>query len=184
MLRRYVCIHSVVLPEAAGIIFSGGFPRGQTPVLRRAAQRAIYRVQCELEGLAEHENPAVMLCDRGTLDGLAYWMGEEDYLDQVGTTPSAELARYDVVVHLRTPALENGYNRENPLRIESALEAAAIDDRILAAWEQHPRRVVVDAAADFLTKAAHVVGIVRAETPYCCQASFKATASIPIIPMQ
>jgi predicted ATPase len=182
MLRRYVCVHTVILPEAAGIVFGGGFPRGNSYALRRAAQRAIFHVQRELERIAEVQNPAVILCDRGTLDGLAYWMGEDDYLTQVGTTLSEEFARYDVVIHLRTPAVENGYNHNNPLRIESALEAAAIDERILRAWEGHPRRVVVDAASDFLSKAAHVVAVVRAETPQCCQSNFKATASIPIVP--
>jgi predicted ATPase len=183
MLRRYVCIHTRVLPEAAGIVFGGGFPRGQTPSLRRAAQRAIYHVQRELEGAAQDENPAIILCDRGTLDGLAYWTGDDDLLAQVGTTLSAELARYDVVIHLRTPAAENGYNHQNPLRIESAVEASAIDERILKAWQNHPRRFVVEAASDFLSKAAHVVGIIHAETPACCQPSFKTTASMPAIPM-
>lgn len=183
MLRRYVCVHTRVLPEAAGIVFGGGFPRGQAPGLRCAAQRAIFHVQRELESVAELENPALILCDRGTIDGMAYWMGEGDFLAQVGTTLTAELARYEVVIHLRTPPLENGYNQDNPLRIESAVEASAIDQRILVAWERHPRRFVIDAASDFLTKAAQVVGIVRAQTPSCCQPSFKATASIPAIPM-
>jgi hypothetical protein len=140
-------------------------------------------VQRELERAAEDENLALMLCDRGTLDSLAYWVGEDDFLGHVGTTLKQELARYDVVIHLRTPALENGYNHDNPLRIESANEAAAIDQRILAAWQQHPRRFVVDSATDFLTKAAQVIGIVRAETPACCQPNFKVTASIPMVPM-
>jgi predicted ATPase len=183
LLRRYVCSHTRVLPESAGIVFGGGFPRGQTPTLRRTAQRAIYYVQRELERAADDENLALTLCDRGTLDGLAYWFGEDDLLTQVGSSLSQELARYDVVIHLRTPALENGYNHDNPLRIESAHEAAAIDQRILAAWQQHPRRFVVDSAADFLTKAAQVIGIVRAETPACCQPNFKVTASIPMVPM-
>jgi predicted ATPase len=183
MLRRYVCVHTRVLPEAAGIVFGGGFPRGQTPTLRRAAQRAIFHVQRELEAAALDENPAIVLCDRGTLDGLAYWIGDDDLLAQVGTTLNTELARYDAVIHLRTPAAENGYNHQNPLRIESALEASAIDERIFRAWQAHPRRFVVEASTDFLSKAAHVVGIIRAETPACCQASFKTTASMPAIPM-
>jgi predicted ATPase len=179
MLRRYVCVHTRILPESAGIIFGGGFPRES----KKAAQRAIYHVQCELERAAEDQNSALVLCDRGTLDGLAYWPGGDDFLAQVGTTKAAELARYEAVIHLRTPAVENGYNHSNPLRIESATEAAAIDQRIEEVWKDHPRRFVVDAASDFLTKAAHVVGLIRAQTPDCCQPSFKATASIPAIPM-
>jgi predicted ATPase len=184
MLRRYVCVHTQVLPEAAGVVFKGGFPRGQTPALRQAAQRAIYHVQREIEHAAEATNPALILCDRGTLDAMAYWLGDDDFLAQVGTTLNAELARYDVVIHLRTPAFGSGQDHDNPLRIESAVEASAIDERILTAWQHHPRRLIIDAAPDFLTKAAQVVGIVRAETPACCQPSFRTTASIPMIPMQ
>src|SRR5262245_46922600 len=86
LLRRYVCAHTRVLPESAGIVFGGGFPRGQTTSLRRTAQRAIYYVQRELERAASDENLALILCDRGTLDGLAYWVGDGDLLAEVGTT--------------------------------------------------------------------------------------------------
>lgn len=85
-----------------------------------AAQRAICRVQVELEASLEEANPAVVLCDRGTVDGLAYWPGPRELWAGVGTTHDEQLARYDLVVHLRTPPLEGGYDERNPLRIESA----------------------------------------------------------------
>lgn len=180
MLRRYVCVHTCILPQAAGVVFKGGFPRGQTPGLRCAAQRVIYSMQRELEHAAEDSNPAVMLCDRGTLDGMAYWLGD-DFLAQMGTSLSTELARYDVVIHLRTPASEERDSHDNPLRLESSWEARAIDEKILAAWKDHPRRLIVDATSDFLTKAAQVVEIVRAQIPDCCRENFKATMSMPAV---
>jgi hypothetical protein len=36
-------------------------------------------------------------------------------------------------------------------------------------WETHPRRFVVDATPDFLTKAVRVLGLMRAELPECCR---------------
>ena len=51
VVRRELCAHVAVLPEAASLLFRGGFPRGHEAVERRAAQRAIYYVQREL-GLA------------------------------------------------------------------------------------------------------------------------------------
>ena len=101
----------------------------------------------------EERQAAVVLCDRGTLDGLAYWAGSaESYWADLGTTHAAELARYAAVIHLRTPPAANGYDHSNPVRTESAAEAAAIDERILAAWSGHPRRFVVESTRDFLQK--------------------------------
>lgn len=168
MVRRSMCRHVHVLPEAAGVVFGGGFPRDDDSC-RRAAQRAIYHVQRELEVAGDAHNPAIVLCDRGTVDGLAYWPAPaQDFWSATGTTLSEEMARYDVVVHLRTPSAALGYNQLNPLRTETPSIAREVDDRILAAWEQHPRRYLVDPAGEFLDNAARVLEILRAEMPSCC----------------
>jgi predicted ATPase len=78
LARRYFCKHVDVLPEAAGILFGGGFPRLPSDAGRRAAQRAIFHVQTALEDLSITANAAVTLCDRGTVDSLAYWPGAAD----------------------------------------------------------------------------------------------------------
>jgi predicted ATPase len=172
IVRRHFCEHVAVLPEAASIVFGGGFPRGESDAARRAGQRAIYRVQVELEQLVVEEKvAAVALCDRGTLDGLAYWPGTaETFFSEVGTTMEAELRRYATVIHLRTPSAERGYNHRNPLRIESAREAARLDEKVVAAWSGHPRRFFVDSADDFLDKMARVIALIRDEVPACCRA--------------
>ena len=110
------------------------------------------------------------LCDRGTLDGLAYWPGlPESYWSDLGTTLDDELRRYAAVIHLRVPSGEQGYNHQNPLRIESALEAAEIDTRIAAAWSAHPKRFFIESTGDFLDKIARAVSLIRAEVPECCR---------------
>ena len=167
--RASFCEHVQILPEAAGIVFGGGFPRRTDIAARRAAQRAIFHVQRELEEAAAGNNAAIILCDRGTVDGAAYWPGPDNFFATVHTTLADELRRYDAVIHLRTPPVENGYNHQNPLRTESALEAAEVDLRILHVWETHPRRFVVDATPDVLTKAARVLELMRAELPECCR---------------
>lgn len=169
LMRKTLCEHVKVVPEAAGVVFGGGFPRGDELEVRRAAQRAIYFIQRELETATLATNSAIALCDRGTIDGFAYWPGPDDLWAALGTTHDAELARYDAVIHLRTPSLDGGYNRQNPLRRESAAEAAAIDARIAEAWAGHPRRYEVGSMPDFLAKAARVVQIVRSELPECCR---------------
>jgi predicted ATPase len=169
LMRKTLCKHVKVLPESAGIVFGGGFPRGTTPKLQCAAQRAIFYVQRELEAAAGAEDAAIALCDRGTVDGLAYWPGPEDLWAAVGTSLDDQLARYHAVIHLRTPTAVDGYNHQNPLRVESAADAIAIDARIAEAWARHPRRFEVPPASDFLVKAARVVEIVRGELPPCCR---------------
>lgn len=169
LIRQYFCSHVKVLPEAASIIFGGGFPRGDASELRRAAQRAIFFVQRELEAAADGDNPAIVLCDRGTVDGAAYWPGPEDLWTAVGTTRDEQLARYNAVIHLRTPTAAGGYNHQNPLRIESAVEAAAVDARIADSWAGHPRRFVVEANSDFLAKARRALAVLREELPECCR---------------
>jgi predicted ATPase len=169
LIRQAFCEHVRVLPKSAGILFGGGFPRGDVPALLRPAQRAIFFTQRELEATGEAGNPAIVLCDRGTVDAAAYWPGPEDFWSAVGTTLQEQLRRYDGVIHLRTPRMQSGYDQSNPLRIESAAEAAAIDQRILHSWERHPRRVIVDETPDFMTKAARALEALSLELPQCCR---------------
>jgi predicted ATPase len=169
LIRLFFCEHVKTLPEAAGIVFGGGFPRNHREAVLQAAQRAIFHVERELESTADSDNAAVVLCDRGTIDCSAYWIGAGDLFSSVGTTRERELERYDTVIHLRTPTSPRAYNQDNPLRIESLAEAAVVDARILQQWSGHPHRFIVDATEDFLSKASHVLGLLRNEVPECCR---------------
>lgn len=169
LIRLFFCVHVKTLRESAGIVFSGGFPRDHRWELRQAGQRAIYHVQRALESTAEIENAAVVLCDRGTVDGAAYWQGPGTIWSAVGSSLEAEVARYHAVIHLRTPRSADAYTRDNPIRIESLKEAGETDDRIAESWSSHPRRFFVDATPDFLTKAARAMQILRDEVPACCR---------------
>jgi predicted ATPase len=169
LLRQHFCRHVQVLPEAAGVLFGGGFPRGSASEVRRAAQRAIFHVQRELEAAFASTDAAILLCDRGTVDGLAYWPGSDDFFAAVGANQADEVGRYDAVIHLRTPPADGGYDWSNPLRVETAAEAAAIDLRIAEAWAGHPRRYLIESAPDFLTKARRALEILRRELPDCCR---------------
>ena len=168
--RERFCRHVRVLGESASIIFGGGFPRTDWLEARKAAQRAIYHVQVELETWATGVGDlCVALCDRGRLDGLAYWPGDEDeYFEQIGSNLEAELAKYAAVIHLRTPKAEH-YNHANPLRVESPAEAARIDERILNIWEKHPNYVVIENEEDFFDKAQRALAVVEATLPECCR---------------
>jgi predicted ATPase len=137
--------------------------------MRRPAQRAIYFVQRELEATTLGSDATIVMCDRGTVDSLAYWPGPENLWDSVGSTLADELRRYYAVIHLRTPPAGLGYNRANPLRIETPEEAAAIDERIVKAWESHPRRFEIPATPDFVAKVAQAVAAISQLLPDCCR---------------
>lgn len=170
LVRATACRHVRVLPEAAGIVFGGGFPRHDGFEERRAAQRAIFHVQRELETLGEAEGAAILLCDRGTLDGLAYWPGDpKDLWAAVHSSLEAELQRYAAVIHLQTPTAGEGYNHGNPIRTETAQAAALIDTRLAEVWADHPRVTTIPASGDFLVKANAALTVIRSELPDCCR---------------
>lgn len=173
VVRRNFCEHVGVLPEAASVVFGGGFPRLTDDVTRRAGQRAIYAVQRELERWAKESGRfAVALCDRGTLDGLAYWPGPKaEFFRELGTSEEAELRRYETIVHLHTPAAE-AYDRSNPLRVEAPADALDLDARVLEVWRGHPRRIEIDSADTFLGKLQRAIAAVRDVVPRCCREHF------------
>lgn len=137
----------LIVPEAASIIFAGGWPRRKTVVGVQHQQKAIYFIQKELESLLWHENrDRLLVCDRGSLDGLAYWPGpgpETDFLHAVGTDIETEIARYQWVIHLDT-APASYYDLSNPLRNESFEEAWRLNEKIKKVWGRHPKRFVID----------------------------------------
>lgn len=169
--KRNFCEHIVVIPEAASIVFGGGFWRKETLPAKKAAQRAIFQVQRELERVViEEGNAAIALCDRGTLDGLAYWPEtQEGFFQELGINRKQELERYAAVIHLRSPAQNQGYNLSNPVRIESAEEAAKIDARIELAWRGHSNSSLIESDIDFMVKAQKAMTIIRSLLPACCQ---------------
>ncbi|MBY0516900.1 MAG: ATP-binding protein [Bacteriovoracaceae bacterium] len=169
--RKNFCEHIAILPEAASILFGGGFPRGESFPMKKASQRAIFHIQRELEQIIEDEKKsAITLCDRGTIDGLAYWPDSEaQFWKDVGTSKEKELARYAAVIHMRSPSLDKGYNHQNPIRTETALEATAADLKIEHAWDGHPHRYFVASENDFLSKVALAIKLIKKHLPECCQ---------------
>lgn len=180
LVRATACRHVRVLPEAASILFGGGFPRRDGFEERRAAQRALFHVQRELEALGKAEGAAILLCDRGTLDGLAYWPGDpQDLWRAVHSSLEGEQQRYAAVIHLQTPAEGVGYNHANPIRTETARAAALIDARIAEVWAGHPRVTTISASDDFLVKANAALDAIRSALPDCCSHHVASAADRP-----
>ena len=103
LFRREIGERVVIVPEAATLLFSGGFPRTVDTRARMAAQQAIYHVQTQLENVQSALYPdRVLLCDRGTIDGAAYWPDEPaGFFASVGSSELAELERRGLVLRER-----------------------------------------------------------------------------------
>jgi nicotinamide riboside kinase len=160
-IEKQFCGQVAIVPESASLLFRGGFPRLPGRDTMRYQQRAIFFVQHELEDLIAGENPGKLLvCDRGTLDGLAYWpMSQESFFKDLKTSMKKEMSRYHLVLHLETAEADH-YDQTNPVGREGHAAAALIDRRIKAIWAKHPNHVVIPAGHDFSHKIAMAVGIV------------------------
>ena len=141
----------VLVPEAATQVYSALQTRWDRLTLegRYDVQRRIYRLQVEQEDRLTAEHPdKILMLDRGTIDGAAYWPhGPNDYWRDLGTTLEAELARYDRVIWMQTCAAVGAYDGDasNACRFEDADAAVASGNLLAMLWGGHPRFTRVEA---------------------------------------
>lgn len=109
----------------------------------------------------------LIVCDRGTIDNKAY-MSETEFdraTRHVGIHEVDLRDRYDAVFHLVTAAkgAEEFYTLDNnAARTETAAEAAAKDDALIAAWTGHPHLRVIDNSTDFNGKMRRLIAEIAA----------------------
>ena len=155
LFRREIGERVVIVPEAGTMVFGGGFPRSRERQAIVAAQKAIYHVQRNLEDVQSALFPGrILLCDRGTVDGGAYWPGDpHEFFKTLETTLEDELDRYDAVLFFESAAV-GGMSIEggNPVRNESIKEAVALDYRLKKLWSRHPRFVLIPHNPSFFKK--------------------------------
>jgi hypothetical protein len=154
----------VLVPEAATILLSAGLAPGT-----QVFQQAVVRLQVTLEDACLEGDVAgrAFICDRGTVDSLAYWRlsgwDEREFFAATGMGPQAHLGRYFGAIHLQTAAIgaEEHYRRwPEAVRRERLEQAARIDSLCAQVWSGHPRYVLIEnAGRDWQAKsrAAHEV---------------------------
>lgn len=155
LIRREFNGKIAAVPEAATMIFSGGIERALNDNVLRNQQKAIFTLQKQLEDIQRATYPqCVMLCDRGSLDGLAYWPdGEQDFFDQMNTSLAQEFSRYDAVIFFETAAKSGESIRSNnPVRNESEQAAIDLDTKLQTIWSQHPNFNLVSSSESFIRK--------------------------------
>ena len=132
----------ILVPEAATLLIGAGHLPGT-----KEFQLAVVRLQLALEQTCSNlARPGqVQVCDRSTVDSLAYWFllggSEKEFFDRIGLSKEAIYGRYDGALHLRTAALgaEKRYVRlQEGARMETSEEAAEIDALCAQVWSPHP----------------------------------------------
>jgi predicted ATPase len=152
----------VVVPEAATQVYSTARTRWDMVDLvgRRELQRQIYLLQRGQEERYAAQNPdKILLLDRGTIDGAAYWPeGPDAYWADLETSLAVELARYDHVIWLQTAAAIGLYDGDgsNAVRFEDAAGAVLSGEMLIKLWSGHPHFQKIAAYLSLEDKIAEV----------------------------
>ena len=104
----------------------------------------------------------LIVCDRGALDNKAYMTSIEfaQLLREVGISEVELRDGYDAIFHLVTAAkgAEVFYTTaNNQARRETPAEAAALDDKLIAAWTGHQHLRIIDNTSDFENKMKRLI---------------------------
>ena len=163
--RGYVVLF---VPETATELITGGVCPWTT------GTNLDYQIcQCKLQAYKENifleaissmpQDKFLLVCDRGMFDNRAY-MTEEEFkvcLEKLNTTEEEVNKSYDAIFHLETAAkgLEKYYTLDNNVaRYETVDEAAALDDCLLKAWENHPNHIIIRNNELFNVKMNDLIG--------------------------
>lgn len=159
------------VPETATELITGGVSP-KTCGDNLAYQKCQMRLQLEKERVFEQAarsmkaEKILIVCDRGTMDNRAY-MDELEFarlLREMDMTEVQLRDNYDAVFHMVTAAkgARKYYTTENnKARTETPEEAAARDDRLIAAWTGHPHLRVIDNSTGFEEKLRRLITEIR-----------------------
>lgn len=153
-----------VVPEAASILFAHGLERQTETEKIKSLQQSIYQMQKNLEDIFTNMFPEnLLICDRGSLDGLAYWPeGQADFFARIGSSYEQELNRYEAVIFFQTAAaFGEDVKSNNAFRTEDSKTAIALDQKLKAVWEKHPNFNFIPSNSSFMRKIVH--GIITIE---------------------
>ncbi len=165
-------IKAFCVPEVASILIGGGADLGALDLdgllsfERNLIQTQLLLEETYLDLAARWNGPAVVICDRGTMDVSAY-LPEHVWrvlLNGYGWTEVAlRDQRYDAVIHLVSAAVgapEFYTTENNAARNETAEQAASLDAAVQNAWIGHPHLRVINATQDFDKKVAQTLAVV------------------------
>ncbi len=160
------------VPETATELITGGVAPW-TLVTNEEYQKCQVSLQKRKEEIFEcaarkmGAEKVLIVCDRGVMDNRAYMNDTEfkNVMEALGLNEIEERDQYDAVFHLTTAAkgaLEAYTLANNGARTETPEQAAAVDDKLIAAWTGHPHFRVIDNSTTFEEKLNRLVGEIAA----------------------
>lgn len=139
VLAREFAGSALVVPEAATLLLSGGFPVPGKDIQwslewQDAFQAAVLPLQKQMEAAyalkAVQEGKSLLICDRGLLDGAAYTPGgTAEFCRRYGVNLEEVITAYSAVIHLESVAVGDpaAYGQaNNSARFEGLEEAVAL----------------------------------------------------------
>lgn len=144
----------MVVPEAATILLSGGYPvpdeeNPWTEDWQWTFQEALMPTLLAQEKVymerAKRLAKKVLIFDRGVIDGAAFLPnGVNDLIKITRTAEVDMLARYDQVIHLSSMNLsDDELVQGNPHRLRDHWRSQELEDKTLEAWKHHPNRQII-----------------------------------------
>ena len=161
------------VPETATELISGGVAPW-TCGTNLDYQRCQIRLQLEKEKIFRQaamtmpNEKFLIVCDRGMMDNLAY-MTRDEYtliLREEGITIEDSMNRYDAIFHLVSAAkgaVQFYTLSNNTARTETPEQAAALDDKVLTAWHEHPHLRIIGNSEGFDRKMEQLVEAIAEE---------------------
>lgn len=140
----------IALPEVISLMSGVGIiPK------ERLFQRVMVFFQIALEDSLSSalvgSSVSAIICHRGTLDPLAYWLdrgwSHEDFFTFTNTTLEAHYHRYIAVIHLVTAAdgvIEHYSRWPDAHRKEEVEDAVRLDGFLYEVWHNHPAYYRID----------------------------------------
>ena len=115
------------------------------------------------------EEPSIVLCDRGVLDGAVYMAGGlEKFLEKFHLEYSACISRYDAIIHLNSLAVDDPekfieFFKSNSARHRQVDKAALLDKAIFEVWKGHQNHLRVASTEEMEEKIELVLSEIRKE---------------------
>lgn len=135
-LKEYKNVYSI--PEIATMLKEMGLPYTSTQE-HLEYECSIYKMQIWFEQWVSENLPldAIVICDRGTLDVLAF----EDITGKIDLDYRKEYARYTAILHFKCckdPEIYGTLRGGHYLRDESFEQITLIDRKLSEIWRYHP----------------------------------------------
>jgi len=154
---------TILVPEVGTLLLEGGHPTPQNEEQQIMFQRTIALLQNQIEETyrLQNKSSAIMVIDRGTLDGYGFWSGDKSsYLKAVGFDEAKELNAYDWIIFFEIPDQAN-YGGNNPNRFHNHAQSVLIGEKLKEIWSSHPRFLVIPSFPNFQTKVDLAVKVVE-----------------------